>query len=69
MGLQRQEVLAIGDSFTTDVAGARAAGIDVLLVNTGIHQADLGADLKGGVERLSREKGLWPSFVDHWLRF
>ena len=69
MGLQRQQVLAIGDSFTTDVAGARAAGIDVLLVNTGIHQADLGADLQAGVERLSREKGLWPSFVDHRLRF
>ena len=69
MGLQRQQVLAIGDSFTTDVAGARAAGIDVLLVNTGIHQTDLDADLQAGVERLSREKGLWPSFADHRLRF
>ena len=57
MGLQRQQVLAIGDSFTTDVAGARAAGIDVLLVNTGIHQADLGM-IYSWVERLSREKVL-----------
>ncbi|RZO32521.1 MAG: quinone-dependent dihydroorotate dehydrogenase [Rhodospirillaceae bacterium] len=69
MRLQRQQVLAIGDSFTTDVAGARAAGIDVLLVNTGIHQADLDPNLQRGVERLAQEKGLWPNFADHRLQF
>lgn len=34
-------VLAVGDSFATDVAGAQAAGIDCLLVAGGIHAAEL----------------------------
>ena len=69
MGLRRHEVLAIGDSFTTDVAGARGAGIDVLLVNTGIHQNDLDADLMAGVDRLSAEKGVRPTFAADRLQF
>lgn len=69
MGLARHNVLAIGDSFTTDVAGARGAGIDVLLVNTGIHQSDLDDDLMAGVDRLSVEKGVRPSFVADRLQF
>ena len=69
MGLGRHEVLAIGDSFTTDVAGARGAGIDVLLVNTGIHRRDLDDDLIAGVDRLSVEKGVRPSFVADRLQF
>ena len=60
--MRKAQVLAIGDSFTTDVAGARAAGIDVLLVNTGIHQADLGADLQAGVERGVPGKGTLAEF-------
>ena len=69
MGLRRHEVLAIGDSFTTDVAGARTAGIDVLLVNTGIHQSDLDDDLTAGVDRLSAEKGVRPTFAADRLQF
>ena len=69
MNLPRHEVLAIGDSFTTDVAGAQTAGIDVLLVNTGIHQSDLDGDLMGGVDRLSVEKGLRPTFAADKLQF
>ncbi|MAW53445.1 MAG: hypothetical protein CME01_11520 [Geminicoccus sp.] len=68
MGLCRHEVLAIGDSFTTDVAGALGAGIDVLLVNTGIHQSDLDGDLMAGVDRLSAEKGVRPTFAADCLR-
>ncbi|MGB1147289.1 MAG: TIGR01459 family HAD-type hydrolase, partial [Alphaproteobacteria bacterium] len=68
MGLKRHEVLGIGDSFTTDVAGALTAGIQVLLVNTGIHQNDLDADLMKGVDRLSDEKGIRPTFVDDRLK-
>jgi len=69
MGLRRHEVLAIGDSFTTDVAGARGAGIDVLLVNTGIHQNDLDDDLMAGINRLSDEKGVRPTFAADRLQF
>lgn len=35
-------VLAVGDALRTDVAGARAFGIDSLLVARGIHAAELG---------------------------
>jgi len=34
--------LAIGDSLRTDIAGARALGIDALLVSGGIHAGELG---------------------------
>lgn len=43
----RKRVLAIGDGFPTDVAGAHAAGIDCLLIGRGIHAVELGAE--GGV--------------------
>lgn len=39
----RARVLAIGDSLGTDVAGAAAAGIDSVLITSGIHEAELGA--------------------------
>lgn len=43
MGLtDKSRILAVGDSFRTDVAGANAAGIDVALVTAGIHQEELG---------------------------
>lgn len=35
-------ILAIGDAIRTDVAGARAFGIDVLLLARGIHAAEMG---------------------------
>jgi len=38
----RRRVLAVGDSLRTDVAGARAAGIDALLITGGIHADELG---------------------------
>lgn len=42
--LQGQRILAIGDSMVTDIAGAATAGIDSVLVTSGIHRQDL-ADL------------------------
>ncbi|OIR06167.1 phosphoglycolate phosphatase [mine drainage metagenome] len=38
----RARVMAVGDSFHTDIAGARAAGIDVLFCTGGIHAAEIG---------------------------
>lgn len=43
--LPAARVLAVGDSLRTDMAGARAAGIDALWITGGIHAAELhGAD-------------------------
>jgi HAD superfamily hydrolase (TIGR01459 family) len=38
-----RRTLAIGDSLRTDIAGARALGIDALLVSGGIHAGELGS--------------------------
>jgi HAD superfamily hydrolase (TIGR01459 family) len=41
LGIERQQILAIGDSLRTDIAGARAAGIDSAFVADGIHLEEL----------------------------
>jgi HAD superfamily hydrolase (TIGR01459 family) len=41
-GIDRGRILAVGDSLRTDVAGARAAGIDSLFIAGGIHAEELG---------------------------
>lgn len=38
----RDRVLAVGDAFRTDVAGAQAAGLDSLFCSGGIHAAEIG---------------------------
>jgi HAD superfamily hydrolase (TIGR01459 family) len=40
-GVEKSRVLAVGDSFRTDIRGANAAGIDSLFVIEGIHREDL----------------------------
>ncbi len=43
LGIDRRErILAIGDSLRTDIAGARAAGIDSVWIVGGIHAEELG---------------------------
>lgn len=37
-----RRILAVGDSLATDIRGARDAGLDSLLVTSGIHAAELG---------------------------
>ena len=39
--IEKSRVLAVGDSFRTDIRGANAAGIDSLFVVEGIHREDL----------------------------
>lgn len=39
--ISADKILAIGDSLGTDIAGARGAQIDSLLVSSGIHQRDI----------------------------
>jgi ribonucleotide monophosphatase NagD (HAD superfamily) len=45
----RRRILAIGDSLRTDIAGAAGAGIDSLLVVSGIHAAEFSRD--GALDR------------------
>jgi HAD superfamily hydrolase (TIGR01459 family) len=40
--IEPSEVLAIGDGLVTDIAGAVGAGIDALLVTSGVHAAEFG---------------------------
>ncbi len=46
----RGRIAAIGDSLRTDIAGARAAGIDGIFITGGLQGAALGADPAGNVE-------------------
>ncbi|MBW2066768.1 MAG: HAD-IIA family hydrolase [Deltaproteobacteria bacterium] len=47
MGLERDEVLMVGDRVETDILGAKNAGIGSVLVKTGEFQPK---DLKGGIQ-------------------
>lgn len=38
----RRKILVVGDAFHTDIAGAKAAGLDCVLVAGGIHREELG---------------------------
>jgi HAD superfamily hydrolase (TIGR01459 family) len=58
LGIGRAEILAIGDSLRTDIAGATAAGIDACWILGGIH-ADEAAD-PPAAERLAQAAGLRP---------
>jgi len=55
---ERERILAVGDSLRTDIAGANAAGIDGLLVLSGIHREEL---LVGDLETMVRRSGHRPS--------
>jgi HAD superfamily hydrolase (TIGR01459 family) len=45
----RDRIAAIGDSLRTDIAGARAAGIDGIFVSGGLQGEEMGADAQGNV--------------------
>jgi HAD superfamily hydrolase (TIGR01459 family) len=42
--MEKQRILAVGDSLHTDIAGAAVAGIDSLFITSGIHADELGVD-------------------------
>ena len=44
LGTDRHRTLAVGDSLRTDIAGAKAAGVDACWVLGGIHGEALGDD-------------------------
>ncbi|MFN9928669.1 MAG: TIGR01459 family HAD-type hydrolase [Phenylobacterium sp.] len=56
--VDRARVLCVGDGLATDVTGANAQGLDVLLITTGIHGAEFeGASAEAIGDRLA-ERGL-----------
>lgn len=58
LSVERSRVLAVGDALRTDVAGARAVGVDACWVLGGIHAADL-AD-PAAADRAAAAAGLAP---------
>lgn len=69
-GVEPRRVLAVGDSITTDIAGANAAGIDSVLVLAGLHAEEFGARPGGSldlaaVEAAAVRLGARPTAVIH----
>eukprot|EP00052_Salpingoeca_macrocollata_P023079 m.202150 g.202150 ORF g.202150 m.202150 type:complete len:334 (+) comp21951_c0_seq1:881-1882(+) len=58
LGVSREEALHVGDSLLHDIRGANAAGVDSLLVLSGVHAAEL-ADM------LARQPADPPELVHH----
>lgn len=59
-----RKVLAVGDGLETDVAGARAAGLDVALVTMGIHRdVFFSADVRTGRESVPDTGNAWLSLL------
>jgi HAD superfamily hydrolase (TIGR01459 family) len=66
-------IVVIGDSLETDIAGARAAGMDAVLVARGVHAEELGvrpgeAPRPAAVEALCARHGVRPDAVLASLR-
>ncbi|MDR7145143.1 TIGR01459 family HAD-type hydrolase [Rhizobium sp. BE258] len=68
LDLPASEVVAIGDSFATDIAGASGAGIASALALTGIHRDELLRDGLLDVERLATLCGEHRSVPGYILR-
>ncbi|GAB4815008.1 hypothetical protein N2152v2_002054 [Parachlorella kessleri] len=73
LALPAAEVIAIGDSMEHDIAGARDAAVDSLLIAGGIHATDLlspdGLTLQeDGLLRLSARYSATPSYFLPWFR-
>ena len=68
-GLEPSQLLAVGDSFKTDIRGANAQNMDVLYVNTGIHRTEIKVPMRLDViAHLSKENDAIPSFIAEVLR-
>ncbi len=59
LGVPASRVLAVGDALRTDIAGAKAAGVDACWVLGGIHGAELGHD-EARIEAAAASAGLSP---------
>ncbi len=64
MAMGSQRVAAVGDSMITDIAGATGAGLDSILVTSGIHREELGE----GEESATNENRLQDFFKKYPYR-
>lgn len=75
MGLaDRSRILAVGDSLITDVRGAAGAGLDTLLVTSGIHAEELGLAYgdhpdAARLEAVCRRQGIVPKLATAAFRW
>ena len=67
LGTRPERVLAVGDSFRTDVAGAKGVGIDCLLIAAGVNAGTLiaadGSVDAAALEGSATERNLWPRWT------
>lgn len=75
-GVARRRILAVGDSLRTDMAGAKATGIDGLLITGGIHAEEFAANGRGDgridatvVAQACRREGVAPVAAAPGLRW
>ena len=68
-GQAPKRLLAIGDSFKTDIRGALRHGIDVLYVNTGIHSMEIGQPLDPQrLAQVAKAHDAWPTYAAERLQ-
>lgn len=68
LGVQsKDKVLAIGDSFVTDIKGANNYGIDSLLIVAGIHHKDLIPLSTEGIQNFSTNYQAFPKYYCEYL--
>lgn len=65
--VDRGRILAIGDNVRTDLAGAAAAGLDMLFITAGVHAGEL--DAPEGLEKLFETAPARPLAVQRKLRW
>ena len=68
-GVSKERILAVGDSFETDMPGAKAANLDALFIGGGIHRDVLKNNSSGGVQALCNKYGCTPKAVLDVLRW
>jgi HAD superfamily hydrolase (TIGR01459 family) len=69
--LDPRRVLAVGDGMRTDIAGARARGLDALFVSRGIHTGDVHEaeiDEPAALQALFARENVWPTAAIQTLR-
>lgn len=69
-GIDRRRVLAIGDGLKTDIKGANTAGIDSVLITSGVHGEAIGLESDGWFDEsaltaLMAQEGATPTYVLH----
>ena len=72
--VSRTRAVMVGDGLSTDIQGARRAGIDAIWIAGGIHADELGLAPDGQIDPRTAQKvaeaaGEWPRAVMSWLRW